>query len=75
MRARTEKFGNTSMTILTEIHGFANDAEDLRASIRQVQVHVDLATHKPLPIPAITREIFQSFDRRTQIVCTGDGVA
>ena len=44
MWTRTEKIGNTSLTVITEIHGARDDgAEDLRSVIREVQVLVDLA--------------------------------
>jgi acyl-CoA thioester hydrolase len=74
--ARTERIGNSSMTVLIEIHG-AGDAntphdsrEDLRASLRLVQVHVDLATHTPLRVPDCVRDDFTAFDRRAEIFRT-----
>lgn len=66
--ARTDRFGTTSMAVLVEIHG--EGADDLRASIRTVQVHVDLATHRPRPISDEVREKFGAFDSRAEIVST-----
>jgi acyl-CoA thioester hydrolase len=67
---RTERFGNTSMTVVTEIHGAGQD--DLLAVIRSVQVHVDLAQHKPMPIPQSVKDYFSSFDGQTDVVRTGE---
>jgi acyl-CoA thioester hydrolase len=70
--ARTERFGNSSMTVMIEIHGAHDDgAEDLRAIIREVQVHVDLASHKPVPIPEAVKEQFRAFDTRETLLRTG----
>lgn len=55
-RVWTTRFGNSSMTTKIELHGTAADEADLRAEIVLVNVHVDLATGKPLPIPASVRE-------------------
>lgn len=72
---RTERTGNTSLIIVTEIHGSRDDgAEDLRALIREVQVHVDLATHTPLPIPEAVKAQFLNFDARADVVNTGEGL-
>ena len=69
---RTERIGTSSMTVLIEIHGArADGAEDLRAIIREVQVHVDLAAHKPVPIPDGVRARFSDFDARADVVRTG----
>lgn len=46
---RTARIGHTSMTLALELHGC--DAEDLRAAIELVYVHVDLATGRPAPVP------------------------
>lgn len=43
-----EKIGNSSMTMLVSLHG-AKDGSH-RADIRLIQVRVDLASGKPLPI-------------------------
>ncbi len=68
---RTERIGNSSLTVLVEIHGARDDgAEDLRAVIREVQVHVDLATHSPMRIPDHVRDCFATFDARPDLVCT-----
>ncbi len=70
---RTERVGTTSLTVLVEIHGSSNDgSEDLRAVIREVQVHVDLATHRPLPIPDNVKTCFQEFDARADTLATGE---
>ncbi|GAA4641979.1 thioesterase family protein [Pontixanthobacter gangjinensis] len=60
-RAWTTRFGNSSMTTRIELHGAvadsaADDRDDLRAEIELVNVHVDLASGRPLPIPASVRE-------------------
>ena len=46
---RTARIGHTSVTFALELHG--RDAEDLRAIIELVYVHVDLATGKSQPVP------------------------
>ena len=70
---RTEKIGNTSMTTLVEIHGATADGgADLRATIREVQVHVDLSTHTPKPIPDSVKDQFRAFDARAETVFSGD---
>ncbi len=58
--ARTSRFGTTSMTTLVEVHG-AN-AEDLRAAIELVAVHIDLCDHRPRPIPDTVRIALSAFD-------------
>jgi acyl-CoA thioester hydrolase len=58
--ARTPRFGTTSMTTLVEIHGA--DAEDLRASIELVAVHIDLSDHRPRPLPDSVRAALTAFD-------------
>lgn len=65
----TEKIGNSSMTVLIEIHGAGKD--DLRAAIREVQVHVDLEGHKPKPVPDSVRNRFLGFDQREDMMRTG----
>jgi acyl-CoA thioester hydrolase len=60
--ARTAKIGNSSMTTLVEIHGAG--AEDLRASIELVAVHVDLYDHRPRPLPDDVRTALTAFDAR-----------
>lgn len=61
VRARTDRFGNTSMDMTIEIHG-TNAPDDLRAVIREVHVHVDLSSHKPIPIPQMMKDRFAAFD-------------
>jgi acyl-CoA thioester hydrolase len=71
---RTERIGNSSMTVLVEVHGVNDEGrEDLRAIIREVQVHVDLAEHRPMPIPDTVRARFLDFDARAERVETGEG--
>ncbi len=62
LMARTPRFGNTSMTTLVEIHGA--EAEDLRASIELVVVHVDLTDHRPRALPEAVRAALITFDAR-----------
>lgn len=57
---RTSRFGTTSMTTLVEIHGA--DADDLRAAIELVAVHIDLSDHRPRPIPDSVRRALMTFD-------------
>jgi acyl-CoA thioester hydrolase len=61
--ARTSAVGRTSMTHLVEIHG-ANDEgrDDLRCTIELVNVHVDLATHRPEPLPDWAVAMFTGFE-------------
>ena len=66
---RTERIGNSSMTVLIEVHGA--DGDDLRAIIREVQVHVDLATHRPIAIPNAVKARFVEFDARDGVLVTG----
>ncbi len=70
--ARTERFGTTSMVILLELHGADTGRDDLRAAIREVYVHVDLASHKPEPIPAIAKQAFAAFDARDDVFLAGE---
>ncbi len=61
--ARTTAFGRTSITQFVEVHGVSPDgADDLRCSIELVNVHVDLATHSPAPLPDWLPEMFRAFD-------------
>ena len=61
--ARTTRSGTTSITQLVEIHGVNDDdADDLRAAIELVNVHVDLATHRPKPLPEWLAPAFAAFD-------------
>ncbi|MGB7373399.1 acyl-CoA thioesterase [Pontixanthobacter sp.] len=60
-RARTTRFGHSSMTTAIELHGTTglqdmhSCEDDLRADIELVNVHVDLATGHSLPIPDSVR--------------------
>jgi len=58
--ARTTATGRTSVTNLVELHGTGHD--DLRAEIELVSVHVDLASHRPAPLPAHYAAAFAAFD-------------
>ena len=58
--ARTIATGRTSMTQLVEIHG--DGADDLRATVDIVSVHVDLAQHRPMPLPEWIGPMFAEFD-------------
>lgn len=59
--ARTVATGRTSMTQVIEIHG-AGDADDLRAVVDMVSVHVDLTEHRPMPLPEWIGPMFAEFD-------------
>ncbi len=50
---RTQRIGRSSMTLLVEMHGLKSGpaADDLRAAVELVYVHVDLASHRPQPVP------------------------
>ncbi len=63
--ARTARSGTTSMTQIVEIHGASADGiDDLRAEIELINVHVDLATHRPIPLPDWLPKAFVAFDNR-----------
>lgn len=63
--ARTVATGRTSMNQLVEIHGVSADgADDLRATVDLVSVHVDLAEHRPIPLPYWVKDVFNAFDTR-----------
>lgn len=63
--ARTVASGRTSMTQMVEIHGARDDgADDLRAVVDIVSVHVDLALHRPVPLPEWIAPMFTEFDAR-----------
>lgn len=61
--ARTVAIGNTSFTQFVEIHG-AGELDDLRAQVELVNVHVDLATHRPMPLPEWLGPLFHRFDEK-----------
>jgi len=51
------------MNQLVEIHGVSGDGlDDLRATIDLVSVHVDLAEHRPIPLPHWVKDVFAAFD-------------
>ncbi len=61
-RAWTARIGSSSMTTRIELHGHDEvrgdgaPADDLRAEIELVNVHVDLETGKSMPIPQSARD-------------------
>lgn len=68
-RLAVERIGNSSMAMRIALHGVPDGAgagagaggsgpDDLRAEILLVQVHVDLATGRPLAIPDSLRRAF-----------------
>lgn len=69
---RTERFGNSSMTVLMELHGAGSTGDDLRARITEVQVNVDLNTHSPRPIPQAVKDRFVAFDARPTTLLRGE---
>ena len=65
--ARTLATGRTSITQLVEIHGSGdNGSEDLRATVDLISVFVDLATHRPQPLPDWIGLMFAEFDVRAE---------
>ncbi len=63
LMARTLATGRTSVTHLVEIHGVNEGGkDDLRATIELVTVNVDLATHRPQPLPDWFGSLFVAFD-------------
>jgi acyl-CoA thioester hydrolase len=65
--ARTQAVGRTSMTQLVEIHGHhADGRDDLRAEVELVAVHVDLATHRPTPLPDWVHGHLTAFDAKAK---------
>ncbi len=47
---RTVRVGRTSLTLAIELFGMGEG--EPRADIELIYVHVDLGTHKPVPVPA-----------------------
>jgi acyl-CoA thioester hydrolase len=74
--ARTMATGRTSMTQMVEIHGAGDDGvDDLRATVDMVSVFVDLAQHRPMPLPDWIGPMFAEFDAHaTSAVLAGDTV-
>jgi acyl-CoA thioester hydrolase len=65
--ARTLGTGRTSLTQMVEIHGATQDgSDDLRAVIELISVHVDLATHRPVPLPGYIAPLFAAFDGKAR---------
>lgn len=60
------RIGRTSADFACELHGLASGqgAEDLRARIHQVQVHVAEARGRPTPVPGWIAEAFERFEGR-----------
>jgi acyl-CoA thioester hydrolase len=46
---RVQRIGRTSLVLALEL--FGSDAEDMRAKIELIYVHVDLGSGKPAPVP------------------------
>lgn len=66
--ARTLATGRTSMTQFVEIHGLTEGgSDDLRAEVELVSVHVDLAEHRPMPLPEWVPALFADFDSRAKV--------
>jgi len=66
--ARTIATGRTSMTQRVEIHGLTEDgADDLRATVDLVSVHVDLDVHRPIPLPDWVKGVFTAFDNQAAL--------
>lgn len=63
--ARTARIGASSVTTLVELHG-AGDADDLRAEIELVHVHVELASGRAAPVPAHFRARLSAIDERDE---------
>jgi acyl-CoA thioester hydrolase len=62
---KTVGAGRTSLTQLVEIHGATEDgSDDLRAVVELISVHVDLATHRPKPLPDFIEPLFTAFDAK-----------
>ena len=61
--ARTIATGRTSLTQQVAIFGAGGD-DDLRAEIDLVNVHVDLASHRPVPLPDWLPDSFAVFDQK-----------
>ena len=73
--ARTLSTGRTSLTQMVEIHGARDDAaDDLRAVVDIVSVHVDLAEHRPMPLPEWLGSMFADFDARATGALLADNV-
>ncbi len=60
------RIGRTSAHFLCELHGLANgsSADDLRARILQVQVHVAEARGRPTPVPGWITAAFETLEGR-----------
>lgn len=59
-RVWTQRIGTSSVTTRIELHGSGErSADDLRASIVLVHVHVDLASGQPMPVPVEARRALE----------------
>lgn len=60
------RIGRTSARFVCELHGLANGdgADDLRARIEQVQVHVAEARGRPAPVPEWIAGAFEGLEGR-----------
>ena len=55
-RVWTDRIGSSSVTTRIELHGCDKaEADDLRATIMLVHVHVDLASGQAMPVPLTAR--------------------
>lgn len=66
-RAWTTRIGTSSVTTLIELHGDpeppgAGPAQDLRARINLVHVHVDLASGRPVAVPDAARRALAAIE-------------
>jgi acyl-CoA thioester hydrolase len=61
------RIGRTSLRMVIELHGLAagDGAEDLRARIEQVQVHVAEARGNPTPVPDWIVAAFETLEQKT----------
>ncbi|WP_199554788.1 acyl-CoA thioesterase [Sandaracinobacteroides hominis] len=64
---RTQRIGNSSITVALEIHGLANGetGEDLRATGETIQVHVAEARGRPAPVPGWIVDLFEAYEGQT----------
>ena len=55
-RVWTDRIGTSSVTTRIELHGCDDSAaDDVRAAITLVHVHIDLASGQPMPVPPEAR--------------------
>jgi acyl-CoA thioester hydrolase len=63
----TNRIGRTSVRFSCELHGLARGegADDLRARVEQVQVHVAEARGRPAPVPDWIAAAFEAMEGRS----------